>query len=273
MKKIYTMIALAFSGALLQAQVQNFSTGDVIPDFTITDLDGVEHTLYEYTSQGKYVLVDFFAYWCGPCAAWAPTVNEFYHKYGCNAGSVIVIGVEYEGTDAQTHEFEAWAGIDDEDPYPSASGVDGGGAAVHAAYAVAAFPTYIAVSPDNVLLDNDIWPISGVETLEAAFPDGVLVEMECSVNVSEKETASFQIGVVPNPADDMTSLNVYATACGMMQTTLTDATGRTVAMRRDNVSAGYTTLTMDVSGLSAGLYTLTAVMNGEHLPAIRIAVR
>ena len=34
-------------------------------DFTVTDLEGNSHTLFDYLNNGKYVCVDFFAYWCG----------------------------------------------------------------------------------------------------------------------------------------------------------------------------------------------------------------
>jgi hypothetical protein len=32
----------------------------VAEDFTITDIDGVEHNLFNYLDQGKYVYLDFY---------------------------------------------------------------------------------------------------------------------------------------------------------------------------------------------------------------------
>ncbi|MDZ4823740.1 MAG: redoxin domain-containing protein [Flavobacteriales bacterium] len=273
MKKIYTVLMLALSVLFTNAQVQNYAIGEVVPDFTITDLDGVEHSLYEYTSQGKYVLVDFFAYWCGPCATWAPTINEFYHKYGCNAGSIVVLGVEYEGTDAQTHEFEAWAGVDEDNPYPSASGVDGGGAEVHAEYSVAAFPTYIAISPDNILLDNDIWPLSGIETLEAAFPKQTLDEMECGVAVNEN-VAETDFGIAPNPADGLTSVNIALQNKASVITVITDALGREVMNKNfGSVNAGFNSLNLDVTELETGVYNVQCFVDGKGLNVQRLVVR
>ncbi len=272
MKKIYISLCLVLSGTWLSAQVQNYAIGDVIPDFTVTDLNGVEHSLYEYTAQGKYVLVDFFAHWCGPCANWAPTINEFYHKYGCNEGSVVVIAVELEGTNDQTHAFEEWAGIDDQNPFPAASGLDGGGAAVHAAYNIAAFPTYISVNPENVMMDNDIWPLTGVETLEAAFPDGALVEMACTVGVQEASNAGSSFTMAPNPARDMTQLLLANMTSGMLTTSVVDATGRMVLTRRDYVQAGAGMLTLDVAALQSGIYLVTAVHDGKAIGTSRLVI-
>jgi thiol-disulfide isomerase/thioredoxin len=246
--KHFTILFAAFAFAFSVTTAQTNLTTAV--DFTITDLEGNSHNLFDYLDSGQYVCIDFFAYWCGPCQATAPEFNNVYHQYGCNDGDVTFLSIELEGTDAIVHDFEvAYAG---DYPPPAASGAEGGGGAVLSAYGIGAFPTYILISPDHSIVEQDIWPMDAI-ILNNVLQSYNLTQMNCTNSVEE---AISEFTIFPVPASDIVNVELQEVGAEINLINLLGANVITTI-------ATETRTQLNVSSLEAGSYFVRVTLKGE----------
>ena len=79
-----------FLALVITATVSRAESGGV--DFTLPDIDGEMHRLSDH--RGKWVVINFWATWCGPCMVEIPELMRFHERH--KDDDAIVIGVNFE---------------------------------------------------------------------------------------------------------------------------------------------------------------------------------
>lgn len=129
-------------------EAKKLDVGQKSIDFTLNDVKGTPVSLSAF--RGKYVLLDFWASWCGPCRAGHPELISIYNKFRGDKFEIFAVSLDTKK--------DAWLKAIEEDKLPWRLVIDAKDASADVAkkYNVTQIPQNLLIGPDGVIVARNL---------------------------------------------------------------------------------------------------------------------
>lgn len=130
----------------MQAKFNSIKVGTKISDFTAEDLQGSNIKLSEVLESNKYVLVEFWASWCGPCRAEIPHMKRAYQEFNGKGFEIMSFSLDHERSDWEDASYE------EELPWLNTSDLLAYQSPIVQMFGVQGIPRNFLVQPDGTII-------------------------------------------------------------------------------------------------------------------------